>query len=718
MKPHFKITFLLAAASILLSANVLFAQKVSNSKSIDRYEWVNRHNVHIDKIDYVAPITVGNGDFGFTADVTGMQSFPLMYREKGIAVETLCNWAWHEFPNVNGYTMADASAPVKFHERMISYVKLEKSPAGAYFRENPQSIPLGQIGLVNADGSPLKETQIDNINQTLSLWQGIATSQYTIDGTPVEVQTISDPKLNAVAFKIRSSLLVEGKIKPNIAFAYAYDVMKNKNKPPLMWDEEKHTTEIVSQGEDFVKLKRTIDDSIYYVTIRCQGTAELIRDGQHNFNILSGGAEILEFSCLFSPSESETTAPSFAQVRKASAKSWTEYWMQCGAVDLSGSTDPRAMEFERRIVLSIYLVKVNYSGSYPPQESGLANISWFGKHNTEMYWWHAAQFYGFNHTELLEKGLGWYQKILPAAIADAKEKGFEGAHWPKMAGPAGRETPGGINPFIIWNQPNPIYLCELVYRAYPTKATLEKYSQMVFESAKYLASYAYYDEATDRYILGPPVKSVSEGNDENNSKNPTFELAFWSYSLSLAQQWRERMGLERNEQWDKVISKMAKLTAVDGLYVELETEPDIFKKAGGVSSSMIQALGYMPQTPVVDADIMKATFNEIMKRNGVARCVSWSQAKFAMTAARLGLREMAVDIMCNDAPAAHFHKSGYVQRPKDPIANAAYLPVNSSFLAAVALMVAGWDNAPDNDAPGFPKDGTWVVRYDGLNRMP
>ena len=196
---------------------------------------------------------------------------------------------------------------------------------------------------------------------------------------------------------------------------------------------------------------------------------------------------------------------------------------------------------------------------------------------------------------------------------------------------SGRETPGGINPFIIWNQPNPIYLCELVYRANPTKTTLEKYSQMVFESAKYLASYAYYDEATDRYILGPPVKSVSEGNDENNSKNPTFELAFWSYSLSLAQQWRERMGLERNEQWDKVISKMAKLTVVDGFYVELETEPDIFKKGGGVSSSMIQALGYMPQTPVVDADIMKATFNEIMRRNGVARCVSWSQAKFAMT---------------------------------------------------------------------------------------
>jgi hypothetical protein len=39
-------------------------------------------------------------------------------------------------------------------------------------------------------------------------------------------------------------------------------------------------------------------------------------------------------------------------------------------------------------------------------------------------------------------------------------------------------------------------------------------------------------------------------------------------------------------------------------------------------------------------------------------------------------------------------------------------------LAAVAMMAAGWDGAPDFEAPGFPKDGNWVVRHEGLFQMP
>mgnify|MGYP001555979747 CR=1 FL=1 len=41
----------------------------------------------------------------------------------------------------------------------------------------------------------------------------------------------------------------------------------------------------------------------------------------------------------------------------------------------------------------------------PPAESGLTHLSWYGKHNSEMYFWHAAQFYEWGHVDLLEKGL-------------------------------------------------------------------------------------------------------------------------------------------------------------------------------------------------------------------------------------------------------------------------------------------------------------------------
>ncbi len=37
--------------------------------------------------------------------------------------------------------------------------------------------------------------------------------------------------------------------------------------------------------------------------------------------------------------------------------------------------------------------------------------------------------------------------------------------------------------------------------------------------------------------------------------------------------------------------------------------------------------------------------------------------------------------------------------------------------AAVALMVAGWDGAP-RATPGFPADGRWVIRSEGLKPLP
>lgn len=190
---------------------------------------------------------------------------------------------------------------------------------------------------------------------------------------------------------------------------------------------------------------------------------------------MSGGAaDRLAFTCTFLPADVRIGPTNFAQAKAASAQGWQDYWTKGGVVDLSGSTDPRAAELERRIVLSQYLMKVNYAGDFPPAESGLIHLSGYGKHNSEMYFWHDAQFYEWGHVDLLEKSLGWYRRIIPEAKAVAASQGLEGTRWPKMTGPDGRPGPGTINP---------IYLCELVYRAHPNRATLEKYQELVFESA-------------------------------------------------------------------------------------------------------------------------------------------------------------------------------------------------------------------------------------------
>ena len=47
-----------------------------------------------------------------------------------------------------------------------------------------------------------------------------------------------------------------------------------------------------------------------------------------------------------------------------------------------------------------------------------------------------------------------------------------------------------------------------------------------------------------------------------------------------------------------------------------------------------------------------------------------------------------------------------------------YLPGNGALLTDVAMMTAGWDGGPERKAPGFPDDGTWVVKWENLQSLP
>lgn len=715
----------------LLTLLVSLSVSALSGETIDRFALVNRHNVILHKADPLSPLSVGNGDFAFTADITGMQSFENYYYTNGIPLETMCTWVWHSFPNVNGYKFEETMKESDFHGRRIKYASIEKSPAAEYYRMNPHPVPLGQIGLLDKNGNPIDLNKISDINQKLDLWKGIITSSYTYQGQKVYVETVADPVRSIVAFKIKSVLIKKGELVPSIRFPYSYD-LKKKNKPPFVWDKPgSHSSILKKIGKNAAEITRIIDTTNYYVNISWEEKAALKNTSAHFFILESKGSDCLTFTVEFlntsarlssgselksSPEKSENT-DSFEVIKSSSEKAWQEFWTKGGAADFSNCKDKRANEIERRIILSQYLLKINYSGHFPPQETGLTHISWYGKHNSEVYWIHAAQFYMWNHTELLEKGLSWYNKIISYAKDEAKSKGFEGAMWPKMAGYDGRPTPGGINPFIIWNQPNPVYLCELVYRANKDRSTLEKYKDIVFETAKFLASYAFFDAKQNRYILGPPIKSVNESNDENHTQNPGFELVQWCYGLKVAQDWRERMGLERDPHWDDVLNKLSRLTVVDGKYVQLETEPDMYDKAGGLPSDIIMALGYMPETPMVDKEIMKNTFKTIYETNGLNSFVSWAMGKGALSAARLGFRDIAVDIVSNTTPKACFSLSGFVQRPKEGLGCPAYFPVNSSFLAATGLMLGGWDET-DESTPGFPKDGNWDIKTENMLKMP
>jgi hypothetical protein len=161
--------------------------------SIDRHAVVSRHDVHVTSVDPEATLSVGNGDFAFGVDVTGLQ--------KGLPLETLSTWAWHSFPNPKGLTLADATKLYDFHGRKVPYAALQSSPAGTYFRENPHPIPLGQISLI-FQGREIRPEELGAIDQRLELWTGVVTSRYTLAGEPVAVETVAHADQSVIAVKL------------------------------------------------------------------------------------------------------------------------------------------------------------------------------------------------------------------------------------------------------------------------------------------------------------------------------------------------------------------------------------------------------------------------------------------------------------------------------------------------------------------------------------
>ncbi|MFD0662492.1 hypothetical protein [Thermocatellispora tengchongensis] len=214
------------------------------------------------------------------------------------------------------------------------------------------------------------------------------------------------------------------------------------------------------------RVTRTLDETMYAVTLALSPGAEPARTGPHEFTVTTAAA-VLEVVAEFTPRATDGALPSFEETLAASRDHWAAFWSGGGAVDLSGSADPRAPELERRIVLSQYLTAIHCAGSYPPQETGLMVNSWRGRFHLEMHWWHGAHFPLWGRPELLERSLGWYSSILPRARETARRQGCAGARWPKQVGPDGRESPSPIGPFLVWQQPHPIYLAELVRRCSP-----------------------------------------------------------------------------------------------------------------------------------------------------------------------------------------------------------------------------------------------------------
>lgn len=685
----------------------------SDAQWIDRQALVGRHNVVLRSPDPWAPLTVGNGEFAFTADVTGLQTFPAFYRES-IPLSTLSQWAWHSFPNPYAFRLEQTLEPYDTAGRTVSYPTNTRIPAAGWLRQNPHRIGLARIGLALEEGGRTAVIgSLRNLEQRLDLWSGTLDSRFEISGQQFHVRTWVHPARDVLAVRIERTGSADRPVTLRIEFPYGSGVHTGE---PADWNSpDSHQTRIAAQSRTDVLLERTLDADRYFTRMRWSGNGRLQKAGEHAFHLAFAGNQA-DFIAAFSPNNINANLPSVAETEQAARSHWPAFWQNGGAIDLSYSSDPRARELERRIVLSQYLTAIQCSGSMPPQETGLTFNSWYGKFHLEMHWWHAAHFALWGRPELLEKSLPWYRRIAPLARETAARQGYRGLRWPKMVGPDGRESPSPIGPLLIWQQPHLIHMLELLYRVKKDDRLLREWIGLVSETADFMASFARLDPQTGRYVLGPPLIPAQELHPPRATFNPAFELEYWRWGLETARQWRARLGLPPRTEWDEVIRKLSPLPVVDGLYVNAGSDPDTFRDAAKRRDhpSLLGALGLLPGG-MADRETMRRTLFRVRETWQRDQTWGWDYPLAAMTAARVGEPALAIDFLLMDTPKNRYHPNGHnYQRPGLTV----YLPGNGGLLAAAAMMAAGWDGAPARHAPGFPHDGKWIVRWEGLHRLP
>ncbi len=681
------------------------------AEKIDRRAVVERHN--IESGDLLLQLPLGNGNFCVTVDGTGLQTF---------GGNVMSHDAWHRSPLPDGFTMKDVPETGSFQQGRCRPGQGDKAlpqgfePLRQWMFDNPHIANLARIRLMRPGGVEIKPDEIKKLKRKLSLWNGIHKSTFEIDDKEVIVIACVAP--NGLLGVLVNSELLGNDLE--VVLDFPYPTEQNGAWVGKFDLSERHETTVVEKEEahrrqNSLQLLRKADSLEYPVEIHWNGGDLSSQDTAKHIFRFGKKNDSLAMTISF-PSENSKPKESaeLISVLDRSQKQWCDFWQSGGAIDLSGSTDPRSRELERRIVLSQYLMRCNTAGTWCSAECGLlATDPWRGQFHMEMVWWHLAHCALWDRLECSDEALRCYDKFKPIAKKLAEQLGYKGYKWGKSVGPEGRTAPWVGNQVLLWKQQHPMFFAELEYRNRPTPQTLEKWADILDGTAENMVDYAVKDEHGVFHL--DPVMPPSE---VGISKDTVFDLAYWRFGLDIANRWRERMGKPRNENWDNVRKNLAQLPTVDDpkdgrIYARSVDWLDEFTKRNWEHPDMAGVFGMLPAMDGVDPAISKRTIEKMKREWTWSKCWGWDFPWIAMSFVRNGDPDGAIDMLLHDSPRNQDDERGVNLGGPCP-----YLPGNGGLLYVAAMMCAGWDGAPDGDVPGFPQDGKWKVRWENLKVAP
>lgn len=672
---------------------------------IDRSDLLKRNSPVLDRWEVESPLTVGNGELAFSADVTGLQTFYEEQKAHFVPLCTMSQWGWHSAPAGEGRNIWYRPENVKKtpYESIKGtvYYASEVQPGNEevyhWLRENPHRLNLIRIGFM-WDGTAVHPEQVTECFQRLELETGILRSRFVLEDYLVEVETLCAGSEDVLGFSIRSEALRDGRLSVLLAFPYGSGDITASDWEHEDWHETKIIEKTEIQGHTKLVFACTLDFDFYKVRLQTETPAKLSGTKKHEW-ILQGKGTSLQFT-LALWNETEPEEMSFAQAAADCRTKWDKFWNTCGMIDLHESEDERAGELERRIVLSQYLLTIQSMGSVPPQETGLTCNSWYGKFHLEMYPWHCAWAPLWNQTELLHGSLNWYKEHLDEARRNASCNGYKGARWPKMVDKDGVDSPSPIAVLLIWQQPHIIWILYLAYSAGKDDSLLEEFWEVIEETARFMCDFTVFCPERGCYNLPAPLIPAQEEHDPRITENPAYELEYWGFVLEIAADWAEKLGKDA-ENWREVANHMAPPPEKDGLYLACETCPETFESFNRDHPSMTAAFGLLPGKRI-HREKMRATLNKVLECWDFNTTWGWDFAMLAMTAVRLGEPETALEILLKDTPKNSYVASGNnYQRLRTDLP--LYLPGNGSLLLAAAMMTAGYEGCKEK-LPGFPKN--------------
>ncbi|KAF7586251.1 hypothetical protein BBP40_009202 [Aspergillus hancockii] len=692
---------------------------------IDRQKIVSKYNVvrSILITNETTPLQVGNGNFAFNVDNTGLQSF--------LPFNTLSSWGWHnDSLPANGERIEDYhGVSTSTHGRNISYDIPDPNlpQASQWLIANPNRINLGRIGL-EYKGSLLSAAQVTEPHQELDLWNGVITSTFKIDGQDVRVITQGDFDSDSVVLQIHSDLISSGDLAVGLDFPYPpihttkykYEVFAGSYGFPL-----NHTTSLEkNSGPNSAHIFHELQETNYYLNLRWPSGSPLqlsrTNKTSHHYTINPTSSSTIAFAANFALEKQTADLPSTIERRSSAA--WNQYWTRGGFIDLTSSSNPKADELQRRIILSQYHVRVNSAAKgQSPQESGLMNNGWYGKFHMEMVVWHNAHWATWGRQELFDNIFPTlYETLLPSSIARAKSMGWDGARWPKMTEiKTGVSSPGGINGYLLWQQPHPMYLATLAYKASPTRKTLERWDRVLTATAEYMASYAWKNTSSGYYDLGPPSYGVTENTPPTKTLNLAYEISYWRYGLDIAREWKKKLNQPIPQKWTTVAQDLAPPPQIDRLYTVYEGLNSSWwndTSLNGDPRSLIMLQGVLPDTPAVNPDVALKTTEKVWDVWTDDKIRGWGRPVLAINAARVGRPERAIyHLTAYDY--WKFDDAGFAVRGGDGGTPPPFMPGNAGLLYAVAYMAIGWEGS-HGDTPGFPRNSGWVVKHEGLLKAP